>query len=229
MGAKLDGDSYVDKKYGNLHLEKYLGHILMSGSNRKYHYYECLCECGRHTVVPLTSLKTGNTKTCGHCTSSGASRKYGNKLYTSYMDMRYRCYKKNNCNYKHYGARGIQVCNEWLDPDNGFENYAKWSLSNGFSDNTSIDRINNDGNYEPQNCRWVSKRIQNINKRPTYKNTSGYVGIRRHSSGKGWYGSVKINNKDYYTGYSENILDAVKSRNKYIIEHGLSNHLNEVI
>lgn len=149
------------------------------------------------------------------------------KLYRKWMDMKSRCFNHKCCNYKYYGGRGISICDEWLGK-NGFRNFQDWALDNGYKDGLSIDRIENDKNYHPNNCRWVTKRVQNINKRPTYKNTSGYVGIKKHSSGKGWYGSVKIGNKDFYTGYSEDILEAVKMRNQYIISHGLANQLNEV-
>ena len=74
--------------------------------------------------------------------------------------MKARCYNKSCCNYKYYGARGIKICDEWLGKD-GFNNFLKWSIDNGFKKELSIDRINNNGDYKPNNCRWTTKSIQN--------------------------------------------------------------------
>lgn len=183
----------------------------------------CKC-CGKE--FPLTEkywnkdkrLKDGFFGRCKTCSKP-------NKLYRKWIDMRSRCNNPNSCNYAYYGARGISVCNEWNESFKPFEN---WALSNGYNEGLSIDRINNNGSYEPNNCRWVTKRIQNINKRPSCSNNSGYVGIRKHSSKKGWYGSVKIYNKDFYTGYSKDLLEAVRMRNEFIISHNLDNEINEV-
>lgn len=146
------------------------------------------------------------------------------RLYKMWLDMKQRCDNPKSCNYKRYGGRGITHCSEWSN----FEPFMKWALANGYNDKLTLDRINNNGDYSPLNCRFATKRVQNINKSPSRPNTSGYTGIKRHSSGKGWYGSVKIANKDYYTGYSLDILTAVKMRNEYIINNGLENALNEV-
>lgn len=146
-------------------------------------------------------------------------------LYRRYVDMKSRCLNPNSCNYKHYGARGICICDEWLGKD-GYKHFKEWSLSHGFSKNLSIDRINNDGNYEPDNCRWTTKSIQNMSMR--HKNTSGFVGISKHSNGKVWYGRVKVNGKSIYTGMSKDIIEAVKMRNDYIINHNLPNVINTI-
>jgi len=84
------------------------------------------------------------------------------RLYTTYKDMIKRCYKPYCRNYKHYGARGITVCNEWQG-ENGFENFRAWALANGYAEDLSIDRIDNDGNYTPNNCRWATVKTQRNN------------------------------------------------------------------
>lgn len=150
-----------------------------------------------------------------------------NNIYRRYLDMKGRCYNKNNCNYKYYGARGIKICEEWLGK-NGYKNFEKWALENGYKKELSLDKIDNNGNYSPNNCRWTNQRIQNINKRPSIKNKSGFVGVRMHSSKTFYYGSVKINNKDYYTGSSKNIIIAAIMRNNYIIDNHLDNELNDL-
>ena len=147
------------------------------------------------------------------------------KLYRKYIDMKARCFNPNCCNYRHYGGRGITVCEEWLGMD-GFKHFKEWSLANGYDPALSIDRIDNDGNYSPSNCRWATKSVQNMSKRT--KNTSGYIGVCLHSSGKFWYGRVKDHGKCYYTGMSENIKEAAIMRNNFIIEHGFLNVLNVV-
>lgn len=141
-------------------------------------------------------------------------------LYRRWLGIKQRCLNPNNCNYAYYGGRGIKICDEWLD----FETFEKWALTNGFRKELTIDRIDVNGNYEPSNCRWVTQRIQNINMR--HKNTSGYVGISRHSEANRWYGRVKVNGKTIYTGMSESIEEAARMRNEYIINNELPNKLN---
>ena len=148
-------------------------------------------------------------------------------LYKRYCDMKSRCYNKNKKNYKYYGGRGIKVCDEWLGK-NGYNNFKKWALENGYKKELSLDKIDNNGNYSPNNCRWVNQRIQNINKRPSVKNSSGFVGVRKHSCSNRYYGSVKINNKGYYTGMSDDIIIAAIMRNNYIIDNNLDNELNDL-
>ena len=134
--------------------------------------------------------------------------------------MKSRCYREN-CNiYKYYGARGITMCEEWFD----FENFKNWSLANGYSNELSIDRIDNNGNYTPDNCRWTTRSIQGMSSR--HKNTSGYIGICKHSRDGAWYGRVKMDGKCYYTGRSKNIHEAARMRNQFIEEHNLPNAKN---
>lgn len=149
-------------------------------------------------------------------------KSYSN-LYRRWSGIKQRCLNPNNCNYKYYGGRGITICDEWKDDFLAFE---KWAMENGFKEELTIDRIDNNGNYEPDNCRWVNHSIQNINMR--HKNTSGYVGICKHSVANRWYGRVKVNGKYIYTGMSEDIHEAARMRNEYIISHGLPNRLNDL-
>lgn len=146
-------------------------------------------------------------------------------LYSRYTDMKSRCFNPNNCNYKYYGERGITICEEWLGAE-GYDNFKNWALTHGYKKELSIDRIDNNGNYSPENCRWTTKSIQNMSMR--HKNTSGYIGICLHSSGKHWYGSVKVNGKRYYTGKSKDIIEAAKMRNDFIDKYNLPNVKNEV-
>lgn len=98
------------------------------------------------------------------------------RLYSIYTSMKSRCYYKRNKEYKNYGARGIVICEEWL---NSFEAFYSWAMNNGYKDNLTIDRINVNGNYEPNNCRWVTMKIQNNNRRNnhyiTYNNETHTV------------------------------------------------------
>lgn len=148
--------------------------------------------------------------------------KSGTNLYSRWRDMKQRCFNPKCGNYKHYGARGITVCDEWLS----FPAFEKWALENGYKKELSIDRIDNNGNYEPNNCRWTTKSVQNMSMR--HKNTSGYVGICKHSEANRWYGRVKVNGKCFYTGMSEDIKEAARMRNEYILLHNLPNVLNAI-
>lgn len=130
----------------------------------------CKCDCGNETIVKGSHLKDGNVKSCGclrgiENKSRAKHGLAGSKIYNVWRNMLKRCYLPNNANYKYYGARGIKVCEEWKNRKNGFTNFLKWAIANGYKEGLLIDRINVNGNYEPANCRWVTSRISANNKR----------------------------------------------------------------
>lgn len=136
-----------------------------------------------------------------------------------------RCRNKNLRNYKHYGGRGISVCDEWLGED-GFNNFCSWAMSNGFGEGLSLDRIDVDGNYSPENCRWSNRSVQNANRRSF--GACEYLGVSLHSSGTMYVASVKQDGKHIFVYSSRSKNDCASKRNEFIITSGLSNPLNEI-
>lgn len=137
----------------------------------------CQCDCGKQKIVAGKHLKSGRIKSCGcynHDSLVKRNTTHGltnTRLFRIWGNMKDRCYNPNKSNYPYYGGRGIQICQEWLD---NFENFYVWAINNGYQRNLSIDRINGNGNYEPSNCRWVTQKEQNNNRRDnkliTFKN-----------------------------------------------------------
>lgn len=130
--------------------------------------WRCRCECGKETVVTGYKLRSGWTKSCGCLQEKhrreGFNKSHGmtnTKLYVIWQNMKHRCNDPKNIMYKNYGERGIRVCELWMS---GFEPFMKWAFQSGYSDGMSIDRIDVDGNYEPSNCRWVTKKQQYLNR-----------------------------------------------------------------
>lgn len=136
--------------------------------------WECLCDCGNCLIVKEYQLKNGIIKSCG-CLKEEYAQK-GNvvhgfnktRIQEIYHSMKMRCYNNKHIHYKNYGGRGITICDEWLGKD-GLKNFGNWALNNGYADNLSIDRIDNNQNYCPQNCKWSTSFEQQNNTRYNYK------------------------------------------------------------
>ena len=133
-------------------------------SGRKILMWKCRCDCGNMVTVSGECLRHGNTKSCG-CQRRNKFRTHGKsntRLYEIWTDMKQRCLNSNQKVYKYYGGRGITICQEWIDD---FMSFYDWALENGYQDNLTIDRIDVNGGYEPNNCRWLTMEAQLRNTR----------------------------------------------------------------
>jgi len=134
--------------------------------------WKCLCDCGNETIVAGTNLKTGEVKSCGCLKHLQRDTHHlsGTRLYSIWNAMKNRCYLKTHSAYSYYGGRGITVCDEWKTD---FESFYKWAINNGYSESLTIDRVDNNKSYCPDNCRWVPQEVQVNNRRScvliTYK------------------------------------------------------------
>lgn len=157
MGKLID---ITGQRYGRLLVLKRFGR-----NASKQTLWLCRCDCGNEVSVTGSHLKNGDTRSCGCLHNEGNNTKHGGRktrLYNIWAKMRRRCANENDEAYKDYGGRGITVCPEWQE---SFEAFRDWALANGYRDDLSIDRKDNDGNYCPENCRWATQKIQGNNQR----------------------------------------------------------------
>lgn len=156
------------------------GKLLVLGENhstkRNRRYWNCRCDCGNTRIVPTAFLNNGRVEKCSSCCKKAQSEnaikvsksKHGmvkTKLWRCWRSMRTRCSYPRTNGYNNYGGRGIKVCDEW---DKSFEKFMEWAYSNGYEENLTLDRIDVNGDYCPENCRWLTIKQQANNKRTNF-------------------------------------------------------------
>lgn len=166
----------------------------------KNSHYKCECECGNTTIVSRPNLRNNHTMSCGclnkemlsvRSTTHGKSR---SNIYKVWNGMLQRCSNTSNMSFKYYGGRGISVCADWAV---SFESFYNWAVQNGFKKGLSIDRINNNGNYEPSNCRWVELSVQSKNRRKYFFEQS--KGVFYDKNRNKWVASLGGKSKRFST------------------------------
>lgn len=165
MCSETKRDNLIGKRFGRLEV------ISREGYDREHHttIWKCKCDCGTIKDIEAMALQSGRTQSCGCLKSELASERAkthgcsNTRLFSIWIGMLNRCYCPSvGKSYLRYGGRGITVCDEWKT---SFEEFMKWSIENGYSDLLSIDRLNNEGNYCPENCRWATAKQQSNNRR----------------------------------------------------------------
>ena len=213
-----------------------LGMILAtegSKQKRRYGIYKCGF-CGEEFRTLINNVKNGHTKSCGCYNKRRVSETHKThglietRLYGIWRNIKSRTLNPKHKDYKDYGGRGITICDEWK---NDFMSFYNWAISNGYEENKglSIDRIDNDGNYEPKNCRWTTQTIQTRNQRIRKNNKTGYRGVSfRKRLGK-YVARICINSKTIHLGYFQTAVEGAIAYNNYIIENNLEGFiLNEI-
>lgn len=182
--SKIKND-LIGQRFGRLLVLERVENII-SKNGKVIVQYKCICDCGNETFVRYSSLVNKRTTSCGclHKEQLGnMRRKHGfshkERLYSVWLDIKDRCYNKNNNHYESYGGRGIKMCDIWL---NDYGEFRSWCIGNGYRqeirksgrNNLTIDRIDVNGDYEPSNCRWITNKENCLNKRNTMTDEERY-------------------------------------------------------
>jgi len=178
------------------------------------------CYCGKTFETNMVNIKHRKTKSCGclntkrrteSLTTHGLSYRILFDVWRAIID---RCTIDKSLAFDYYGGRGISICDEWL---NSYELFEKWSLENGYKKGLEIDRINNDGNYEPSNCRYVSRSVNTSNTRKIRSNnTSGYRGVGFRKDTKRFYAKITVEKKVNNLGCFDNPKEAAEAYDNFI-------------
>lgn len=211
----------VGEKFGMLTLLEDLGVKEVGNKGRRLRVGLFQCECGNIKEIMTSKVKNGSTISCGcyHKKMVGdLFRTHGHRnhpLYRTWGDMYTRCTNPKADSYCYYGERGIKVCDEWRDD---FMSFYNWAMDNGWEKGLQIDRIDVEGDYEPNNCQFITQaeNCSTGKRRMKKDNTSGYNGV--YKKGKKYSARITINKKETYLGTFETIEDAIEERIKIEIE-----------
>ena len=168
MAAKID---LTGKKFGRLTVISFKRRKKLKGFNRSARLWNCLCDCGNEVIVEGTALRSGHTKSCG-CLALEVRTTHGmtnTRQYKIFIDMKIRCDDKG---FEGYGGRGISYDPKWITFEGFWED-----MSEGYADNLTLDRIDPNGNYTKENCRWITKTLQTRNRRKYPNNKTGVTGV----------------------------------------------------
>jgi hypothetical protein len=149
------------KRFGKLTVIAF-DHLHESGTTR---YWLCKCDCGNFHIANGSNLRAGEVKSCG-CLNASKGGKTGG-LKNIYNHIKQRCKNPNNDHFQWYGLKGIKICQEW---ENNFDAFKTWAMTNGYKNGLTIDRIDSDGDYMPENCRWVTRKVNSGNRKSRTKN-----------------------------------------------------------
>lgn len=184
------------------------------------HKWECKCDCGNVVFVATAHLTGGHTKSCGCLQKENTLKasfvhgKSKERIHKEWRGILHRCKNPSASHYENYGGRGITVCEEWKG-ENGFVNFYNWSMENGYSDKLTLDRIDNDKGYSPDNCRWVT-HMENCRNRGARKDSvTGYAGVQERVMADGsikYRVSITANYKRINIGHFSRLEEAIAAR-----------------
>ena len=209
MTPKLIGETYLKYPKGK------------SKCRLSHGIYECQY-CNKEFEAKTNAIKFKNTKSCG-CLKGQNHGLSHHKLYNTAINMIQRCTNPNDPQYKDYGGRGITVCEDWLNPKN-FIDWAQASHPN--IEGVTLDRIDNDKGYSPDNCRWADKTTQVINQRIKKNNTSGFVGVDFKPNENKYVARITVLGNGVYIGTFLTKEEAVQARDNYITQNNLPHKLS---
>lgn len=192
------------------------------GGKQRYRYglYKCPY-CDTEFEIRTYLIIKGKQKSCG-CLTTATHGLRSHRLYKTWAGMKHRCYNEKNPKYKHYGARGIEVCERWLDVKNFIED-----MYSSFEEGLTLDRIDVDGDYEPDNCRWATLNTQARNTRKIMStNKSGYRGVYWDKNNKKWRTQIRVNGKNIHIGMFNDLLEGAKAYDQYVIDNNLEHTKN---
>ena len=185
---------------------------------------ECICKNTK--VVTLSDLRAGYIKSCGckQYDTVSTHRQSKTPLYRVWTNMKSRCLNVNAQYYEEYGGRGITICKSWLS----YETFCKWAMTNGYDKDLTLDRKDNNKGYKPSNCRWVTRVVNQSNRRAQKNSTSRYVGVAYIKENKlnPWLASIKHDGVNTKIGVFAKELDAAEARDDYVIKHNLPHTIN---
>lgn len=190
-------------------------------------YANFICHCSKIFEANISAVKRGHTSSCG-CVKLKMFVEFATihgmcttPIYHLWQSMRNRIEDKSFKQYKDYGGRGIIIFPPWKEDFMLFFDYVS-ALSNYGIKGLTLDRIDNNGNYEPGNLRWTTKHIQSTNTRMLNTNTSGYTGVYKHKNI--WVAQIVVMREHHYLGHYRTKEQAVTARNNYIIANNLSEY-----
>ena len=182
--------------------------------SRRATFVQVQCECGNIKDVNLSCLIHGRSKSCGCKKTPPTKYTHGlsdTPLYHLWANIKSSCLNPNTPTYQYYGGKGVKVCDKWLT----FETFFDWARVD-FKLGLTLDRINRDGDYSPDNCRWATMKVQTQN-RKCKRGSSGFIGVTKHK--KKWVARAGLNYKNHYLGAYDTKEEAARARDKFVIEH----------